>query len=68
MQVIVLVAGFPLPCSSRLTRQGESMRKDDLMNADLFSEILLLGSGVAIAVTLVMVIVAAVTSAAALLQ
>ncbi|HKB99664.1 MAG TPA: hypothetical protein VKD23_12850 [Terriglobales bacterium] len=44
------------------------MRKDDLMNADLFSEILLLGSGVAIAVTLVMVIVAAVTSAAALLQ
>ena len=68
MQMIVLVAGFPLPCSPRLMRQGESMRKDDLMNADLFSEILLLGSGVAIAVALVMVVVAAVTSAAALLQ
>jgi hypothetical protein len=42
------------------------MRKDDLMKADLFSEILLLGVGVAIAVTLVMVVMAAVTSAAAL--
>jgi hypothetical protein len=42
------------------------MRKDDLMKADLFSEILLLGSGVAIAVTLVMVVLAALTSAASL--
>jgi hypothetical protein len=42
------------------------MRKDDLMKADLFSEILLLGSGVAIVVTLVMVVLAALTSAAAL--
>jgi hypothetical protein len=40
------------------------MRKDDLMKSDLVSEILLLGSGVAIAVTLVMVVVAALTSAA----
>jgi hypothetical protein len=46
--------------------KGEGMRKDDLMKADLFSEILLLGSGVAIAVALVMVVVAALTSAAAL--
>ena len=42
------------------------MRKDDLMKADLFSEILLLGSGVAIAVALLIVVVAALTSAAAL--
>jgi len=42
------------------------MRRDDLMKADLFSEILLLGSGVAIAVALVMVVVAALTSAAGL--
>jgi hypothetical protein len=41
------------------------MRKDDLMKADLFSEIVLLGVGVAIAVTLVMVVMAALTSAAA---
>ncbi len=42
------------------------MRKDELMNADLFSEILLLGSGVAVALALGMVVVAALTSAAAL--
>ena len=42
------------------------MRKDELMNADLFSEILLLGSGVAIAEALGMVVVAALSSAAAL--
>ncbi len=42
------------------------MRKDDLMKADLFSEILLVGSGVAIAVALGMVVVAALTSAASL--
>ena len=42
------------------------MRKDELMNADLFSEILLLGSGIAIALALGMVVVAALTSAAAL--
>jgi hypothetical protein len=44
------------------------MRKDELMKADLFSEILLLGSGVAIVVTLGMVVVAAISSAAAALQ
>jgi hypothetical protein len=38
------------------------------MNADLFSEILLLGSGVAIVVALGMVVVAAISSAAAVLQ
>jgi hypothetical protein len=42
------------------------MRKDELMKADLLSEILLLCSGVAIAVALVMVAVAAITSAATL--
>jgi hypothetical protein len=44
------------------------MRKDELMKADLFSEILLLGSGVAIVVALAMVVVAAISSAAAVLQ
>jgi hypothetical protein len=44
------------------------MRKDELMNADLFSEILLLGSGVAIVVALGMVVLAAISSAAAVLQ
>ena len=44
------------------------MRKDELMKADLFSEILLLGSGVAIVVALGMVLVAALSSAAAVVQ
>lgn len=44
------------------------MRKDELMKADLFSEILLLGSGVAIVVALGVVVVAAISSAAAALQ
>jgi hypothetical protein len=44
------------------------MRKDELMKADLFSEILLLGSGVAIVLALGMVLVAAISSAAAVLQ
>jgi hypothetical protein len=44
------------------------MRKDELLNADLFSEILLLGSGVAIVVALGMVVLAAISSAAAVLQ
>ena len=42
------------------------MRRDELMKADLLSEIVLLGSGVAILVALVMVVVAAVASAATL--
>jgi hypothetical protein len=40
------------------------MRKDELMKADLFSEILLPGSGVAIVVAFGMVVVAAISSAA----
>jgi hypothetical protein len=40
------------------------MKRDDLMKADVLSEIVLLGSGVAILVALVMVLVAALTSAA----
>jgi hypothetical protein len=50
-------------------RKNENVcRKDELMKADLFSEILLLGSGVAIVVALGMVLVAALSSAAAVLQ
>jgi hypothetical protein len=41
------------------------MRRDEVFKADLLSEILLVGSGVAILVALVMVAVAALTSAAA---
>ena len=40
------------------------MRKDELLRADLLSEIILLGSGVAILVAFVMVVVGALTSAA----
>jgi hypothetical protein len=47
-------------------KQENVCRKDELMKADLFSEILLLSSAVAIAVALGMVLVAAITSAAAL--
>jgi hypothetical protein len=42
------------------------MRRDELMRADLVSEIVLLGSGVAILVALAMVVVAALASAPAL--
>jgi hypothetical protein len=40
------------------------MRKDELMRADLLSEIILLGSGVAILIAFVMAVAAALTSAA----
>ena len=39
------------------------MRKDELMRADLLSEIILLGSGVAILIAFVMAVAAALTSA-----
>ena len=42
------------------------MRRDELMKADLFSEIILLTSGVAILLTLVMAVMAAVMGAAAM--
>lgn len=42
------------------------MRRDELLKADLLSEILLLGSGVAILVTFVIVVVASLASATAL--
>jgi hypothetical protein len=45
-------------------RRSDLMKRDDLMKADLPSEIVLLGSGVAILVTLAMVVLAALTSAA----
>jgi hypothetical protein len=44
------------------------MRRDEIFKADLLSEILLIGSGVAILVALVMVALAAFTSAAAAMQ
>lgn len=46
-------------------RGQEVIKRDELMRADLLSEIVLIGSGVAILVALVMVLVAALTSAAA---
>ena len=45
---------------------GGDMRKDELMNSDLLSEIVLVSSGVAILVALVMVVGAALASAAVL--
>jgi hypothetical protein len=42
------------------------MRHEDLMNPDLFSEIVLLGSAALIAVTLLLIVVAALTQPAAL--
>lgn len=45
-------------------RRYEALKRDDLMKADLLSEIVLLTSGVAIVVAIVMGMVAAVTSAA----
>jgi|BogFormECP03_OM3_1039632.scaffolds.fasta_scaffold21222_2 hypothetical protein len=44
-------------------RQDELITRDQVMKADLLSEIVLLGGGVAILVALVMVVVAALTSA-----
>jgi DMSO/TMAO reductase YedYZ heme-binding membrane subunit len=44
----------------------ELLKRDELMKADLFSEIVLLGSGVAIMVAFLIVVLAAVTSAAAM--
>ena len=49
-----------------MRKQENVCRRDELMKADLFSEILLLSSAVAIAVALGMVLVAAITSTAAL--
>ena len=43
-------------------RQEDIMHRDDIMKADLFSEIVLLTSGVAILVSLLMVLVLALTS------
>jgi len=42
------------------------MRKDELMKSDVLSEIILLGSGVAIVVAFLIVLMAALTSAAAM--
>jgi len=44
------------------------MRKDELLKADLLSEIVLIVSGVAIMVTLGIVVVAALTSASMAMQ
>jgi hypothetical protein len=60
-------------CFLRLTkakggdmRGDELLKRDELLKADMLSEIVLLSSGVAILVALVMVVVAALTSAVAL--
>jgi len=55
--------------NSEKTQAGErkglpAMRKDELLKADLLSEVVLIVSGVAILVTLGIVVVAALTSAA----
>jgi hypothetical protein len=44
------------------------MRRDERMKADVLSEIVLLGSGVAVVVAFLIVIVAALTSAGAAMQ
>jgi hypothetical protein len=44
------------------------MRRDELMKADLLSEIVLLGSGVAVVVSFLIVVVAAFTSATTAMQ
>jgi hypothetical protein len=66
MQVILFVLAFPLACSFLLMPQGGGMRRDDLMKSDLLSEALLLGSGIAIMMVFVMIVVAAFARAAAL--
>lgn len=43
--------------------RGGNVRKDELLKSDLLSEIVLLGSGVAILVALVMVVAAALAGA-----
>ena len=43
--------------------RDELLKRDDLLKADLLSEVLLLGSGVAILVTLVIAVAAATSSA-----
>jgi hypothetical protein len=48
--------------------RNETIKRDELMKADLLSEIVLLGSGVAVIVAFLIVLVAAFTSAAAAMQ
>jgi hypothetical protein len=45
-------------------RRDELMNREELMRPDLLSEIVLLGSGIAIVVAFIMVVVAATASAA----
>jgi hypothetical protein len=44
---------------------GGHMRRDEILKADILSEIVLLTSGVAIVLAIVMVVITAVTTAAA---
>ena len=58
----------PCPGSLPLTRLqigGDNMRQDDLMKADLLSEIVLVGSGIAMFVWILLIVVAAITRTAA---
>jgi hypothetical protein len=54
------------PQSLRLLERKTQMHREDLMNADMLSEFLLLVSGTMIVVTLLVILVAALTRTAAL--
>jgi hypothetical protein len=58
--------GIPEPQSYRPVGEEPQMHPEDVMNADMPSEILLLASGFVIFVTLFLVLVAALTQTAAL--
>jgi hypothetical protein len=58
--------GEPGPQSLRLLERKTQMHREDLMNADMLSETLLLVSGTMIVVTLLLILVAALTRTAAL--
>jgi hypothetical protein len=47
-------------------RRDEVLKQSELMKADVLSEIILLGSGVAVLLAFLIVVVAAITSAAAM--
>lgn len=51
--------------NQRLQIGGNDMRQDDLMKADLLSEIVLVGSGIAMFVWILLVVAAAITRTAA---
>ena len=52
--------GRDLHRSAACSREGDAMQRDELMKADLLSEVVLLGSGLMILMALLMVLVAAI--------